>query len=87
MSRICLATLKGMKEHNSRAMMMAGAKASPVELRSESGNITKQRRWTQAGDREPLKKIDGLINDQQRRKLREAQKAENVMHLIFWGPK
>ncbi|KAL3509521.1 hypothetical protein ACH5RR_028922 [Cinchona calisaya] len=79
---------KGMKDHNSRAMMMAGVKPSPVEPRSESGNTTtRQGRWAvAAGNREPLKKINGL-NDQLQKKLREEEKTQNVLHLIFWGPK
>lgn len=78
--------VQGMREHNTKGMIMAGVKPSPVGSRSDSGNVTRHGRWALAGNRETSKKINGM-NDHVQKKLREAEKAETVMHLICWGPK
>ncbi|XVE66259.1 hypothetical protein DITRI_Ditri08aG0066300 [Diplodiscus trichospermus] len=60
---------------------MAGAKPyHQAKPRSEPGKSTPVR--CVSGTREPVKQVS--LDDKQ--KLREAEKAENIIHLICWGP-
>ncbi|XP_059663879.1 uncharacterized protein LOC132309603 [Cornus florida] len=62
---------------------MAGIKPSPARPRSESGNpSTTLRRFS--GNGEPVKKA---VSQDEKRRTREAEKAEKLMHLVCWGPK
>ncbi|CAN4104884.1 unnamed protein product [Withania somnifera] len=62
--------------------MVAGIKSSAANSSSESGNRGRLRWFYGTGDSEKK----GLMDDQKRR-VRDAEKAENIMHLIIWGPK
>ncbi|XVF01899.1 hypothetical protein REPUB_Repub04eG0128700 [Reevesia pubescens] len=73
--RICVRAVQGLKDHNHKRIM-AGAKP-----RSEPGKSS-QVRWV-SDTREPVKQV-GSLDDKQ--KLRKDEKAENIMHLICWGP-
>ncbi|TYG80576.1 hypothetical protein ES288_D02G227700v1 [Gossypium darwinii] len=66
--------------------MMEGAKRhyEKDRPRSESAGKSSQVGWVSGtGDRETIVKQVGLGDKQ---KLREAEKAENLMHLICFGP-
>lgn len=62
--------------------MVAGIKSSPASSSSESGNQGWKKWFSGTGD--AGKKA---FMDEQKRRVREAEKAENIMHLILWGPK
>ncbi|EOX99298.1 hypothetical protein QQP08_007982 [Theobroma cacao] len=74
LSRICVRALQGLKDHSSKGIM---GRAKP---RSEPGKSS-QFGWV-SRTKEPVKQVG--LDDKQ--KLREAEKAENIMHLICWGP-
>jgi hypothetical protein len=77
-SRNCLGAVQGLKDQNSKGMMKHHqARAA----RPESENST-QFRWV-SGAIEPMKM--GGVSEMLR--VREAEKAENAMHLICWGPR
>lgn len=61
---------------------MAGIKPSPARPRPESGKPVDIRRVLGAG--ESKKKMISV--DEKLRRVREAEKAEKVLHLICWGP-
>lgn len=74
-----------MREHDSSraTMMMAGINPSSLAgPRSESGKRSTGRWVSGAGD--PAKKVNVVVNE--KRKIREAEKAETIMLLICWGP-
>ncbi|KAL9382704.1 hypothetical protein Peur_025739 [Populus x canadensis] len=74
----CLGAVQGLKDQNSKGMMKHHqARAA----RPESENST-QFRWV-SGAIEPMKM--GGVSEMLR--VREAEKAENAMHLICWGPR
>ena len=62
--------------------MMGGAKPyhHQDKPKSEDGKFS-QVRWV-SDTKEPIKQVS--LDDKQ--KLREAEKAENIMHLVCWGP-
>lgn len=78
LSRIGVRLVEGVKDQGSK-----GFTRSPPQskIRSDSDNSS-QVRWF-SGTVEPMKKV----NMARRRRLRNAEKAENVVHLICWGPK
>lgn len=65
--------------------MFSGFKPSPGRSMPEPGKF----RWV-SGEGEPVNKGQGTssyINvDDEKRKRREMEKVENVLHLICWGP-
>ncbi|KAL4361117.1 hypothetical protein GQ457_04G005350 [Hibiscus cannabinus] len=67
---------------------MEGAKANyekEMRPRSEAGKSSSQVEWVSISDSGSMQAVkqDGLDDKQV---LREAEKAENVMHLICFGP-
>ncbi|KAL7185630.1 hypothetical protein ACSBR2_027555 [Camellia fascicularis] len=76
-SRVCVRAVQGIVDHNSKGPMTKPPQARPI---SESDNPINVRRFS--GIVEPAKKVN---RDEKRRK-REAEKAEHLTHLICWGP-
>ncbi|KAJ4847877.1 hypothetical protein Tsubulata_011601 [Turnera subulata] len=79
MSRTCIRAVQGLKDQNSSKGMIRHPQA---RTRSESDSSNQFRRIS--GAVEPMKKA-GALDD--KKKSRKAEKAENVMHLVCWGPK
>ncbi|KAK2985919.1 hypothetical protein RJ640_008135 [Escallonia rubra] len=77
-SRVCFRAVQGLKDQNSKGII----KPSQPKPRSESENSGHGRRVS--GIVEPAKKVN--VDDEKRR-MRAAEKADNVLQLIFWGPK
>lgn len=75
-----LTAIKRMMAQNANGMM-AGSKPSQAVPRSDSGNSSKVSRVSSFKDLVKMGDVD------EQRRAREAEKAEKVMHLIFWGPK
>ncbi|OMO98874.1 hypothetical protein COLO4_13655 [Corchorus olitorius] len=83
LSRIFVKSIQMLKEQSSKGIMGGGGKPfyhQAAKPKSEGGKSS-QIRWV-SGTREPVKQVG--LDDKQ--KLREAEKAENIMHLICWGP-
>ncbi|KAK3016811.1 hypothetical protein RJ639_007430 [Escallonia herrerae] len=78
MSRVCLRAVQGLKDQNSKGII----KPSQPKPRSESEKSGHGRRVS--GIVEPAKKVN--VDDEKRR-MRVAEKEDNVLQLIFWGPK
>ncbi|KAK4577453.1 hypothetical protein RGQ29_027812 [Quercus rubra] len=77
LSRTAVRIVEGVKEQGSKGL----TRPPQSKIRSDSDNSS-QIRWFSCTV-EPIKKV----NVAGKRRLREAEKAENVMHLICWGPK
>ncbi|KAJ7981385.1 hypothetical protein O6P43_000654 [Quillaja saponaria] len=73
--RTCARAIDGFKDHISKGV------TKPSQPRSDSDNSAQFRRFSRAA--EPMKMVDVGRNQN----IRKAEKAENVMHLICWGPK
>ncbi|KAK1260734.1 hypothetical protein QJS04_geneDACA021978 [Acorus gramineus] len=74
-SRFCVKAVQLLRERGSKSM--AGFKAS-------SSSQANQTRRFSAAAMEPAKKAG--VADERMRRLREVEKAENVVNLICWGP-
>ncbi|KAL6975767.1 hypothetical protein U1Q18_024562, partial [Sarracenia purpurea var. burkii] len=59
---------------------MAGIQPAPARPRKESGDNV---RWV-SGAGEQGKKVN--VDEKEKRRIREAEKAEKILHLICWGP-
>ncbi|OMO96344.1 hypothetical protein CCACVL1_04991 [Corchorus capsularis] len=85
LSRIFVRAIQVVKDHSCKGIMGGGGKPfynQAAKPKSEGGTgKSSQIRWV-SGSREPVKQVG--LDDKQ--KLREAEKAENIMHLICWGP-
>ncbi|KAE8075843.1 hypothetical protein FH972_014530 [Carpinus fangiana] len=77
LSRIGVRLVEGLKDQGSKGF----TRPPQSKFRSDSDNSSQVRRFS--GTLEPMKKV----NMARRRRLRRAEKAENVVHLICWGPK
>jgi hypothetical protein len=77
LSRIGVRLVEGLKDQGSKGL----TRPPQSKIRSDSDNSS-QVRWF-SGTVEPMKKV----NMAGKTRLRDAEKAENIMHLICWGPK
>ncbi|KAI6672884.1 hypothetical protein NL676_000790 [Syzygium grande] len=85
MSRVCMRAVQGLiKDHpRSSKTMPFGIKPSQAKSNTESSaSKPSQFRWV-SGSRDAAK--TAAMMDESRR-LREAEKADKVMHLMCWGP-
>ncbi|OWM78609.1 hypothetical protein CDL15_Pgr002780 [Punica granatum] len=89
MTRICMRSVQRLKDRggscSSSKAMFGGFKPSKAKSGSESSiNSSKQEqvRWV-SNSTETAKETEAA---EEIRRLREAEKAEKVMHLICWGP-
>ncbi|KAK6918984.1 Protein of unknown function wound-induced [Dillenia turbinata] len=84
MSRVCVRAIQGLREYTQKksSNTMSSFKASQTRPRAEPTG-SDQVRWVSSAAVEPAK--NSVIVDEKRR-FREAEKAEKVMHLICWGP-
>lgn len=76
MSRMVVRAIQGMKEQSSKGTILSGFKSSSssqARPRSDSG----QFRWVSGAKK---------VTMDEKSRIRKAEKAENVMHLVCWGP-
>ncbi|KAG5545445.1 hypothetical protein RHGRI_017811 [Rhododendron griersonianum] len=76
-SRVCLRAVQGLKDHNSKTMI----KPPQAKPRSESDHPTHPRKFS--GVIEPQMMMGDGVD---KRRLRQAEKADQLFHLIYWGP-
>lgn len=66
----------------------AGFKPSPPPMSAPEAPDTRRSKWVYGGGAaaESLGKANIEHEDYAMRRIREAEKAEKIMHLICWGP-
>lgn len=78
MSRVCFRAIQGLKEQNRKGPSIKPSNSSR-QLSDATDNSIYVTRTSASSGMESVQKGH-------QKKMREAEKAENVMHLICWGP-
>ncbi|KAL3714840.1 hypothetical protein ACJRO7_006702 [Eucalyptus globulus] len=84
MSKVCLRAVQGLikdRPWSSKAMSF-GIKPSQTKNNMESAGKPSQFRWVSGGG--DATKTAAMM--EKSRQLREAEKADKIMHLVCWGP-